>query len=79
MSLVQSNSRIICYLIVSISGKSQFVSENFFFHVGGQQGKVTPEATTFGWVWPVVPLIQSDVGFSDHPYLRKKSINIIYF
>ena len=31
-----------------------------FMHGDNNQGKIGSEITTFGLVWPVVPLIQSD-------------------
>ena len=31
-----------------------------FLHEDGYQGKVAFKATTFSWMWPVVPLVQSD-------------------
>ena len=37
------------------------------------------ETTTFGWVLPVVPLVQTDRGFFDHQYLWKEPINTIDF
>ena len=40
-----------------------------FLHVVSYQWKIASETTTFSWVWPVVSLIQSNVGFFDHYYL----------
>ena len=31
-----------------------------FFHADNDQPKEGSETTTFGWVWPDAPLIQSD-------------------
>ena len=31
-----------------------------FLHGDDYQEMVASEATTFGWMWPVVPLVQSD-------------------
>ena len=31
-----------------------------FLYGDNHQGELTSETTFFGWVWPVVPLVQSD-------------------
>ena len=64
--LVQSDCRIL--LIISISGRNQQISfcmeiiikGRAFLHADNHKGKVACETTSFGWVWPVVLLIQSD-------------------
>ena len=48
-----------CSLIINISGKES-VNLLDFLHRDNPQRKVTCETTSFGWVCPVVPLIQSD-------------------
>ena len=64
-------------LIINISGKNQSV-ENFLY-LYNLQRKVTSKITTFGWLWAVVPLVQSDYWILDHQYLCKQSIDILVF
>ena len=51
----------------------------YFLHGNNHQGNLASETTTFGWVWPVVPLIQSDCRFFDHQFLWKESIDVLVF
>ena len=50
-----------------------------FLQGNKHQCKKGSETTTFGWVLPVVPLVQTDRGFFDHQYLWKEPINTIDF
>ena len=50
---------------------------HFLHFLHNHQGKLGSETTTFGYVWPVVALIQSTAGFCDHQYLRKWVIDIL--
>ena len=52
-----------------------------FLRGNNHQGEIGDETSAFGWVWPVVPLFQSNqiVGFYDHQYLWKESSEILVF
>ena len=47
-----------------------------FLHEDNHQGRLASETTTFGWIWPGVLLIRSDVEFFNQHYLWKKSIKM---
>ena len=67
-------------LITNISGRKS-VDIIDFLRGNNHQGEVGDETSAFGWVWPVVPLFQSNqiVGFYDHQYLWKESSEILVF
>ena len=55
--LVQSNCRIL-RLLISLDKLNGYLS--FLLHGVNHQMKVSSEANTFGWLWPVVPVVQLD-------------------
>ena len=74
VSFVQSNDRI---LWSSISLERIGILD--FLHGDNYQGAVTLENTTFGWVWLIVPLVQSSWSILLLACLRNKSILCLKF
>ena len=56
----------------------QSISYNFL-HGDNHQRKLVSENATFCLVWLIVPLSNQNVGFFDHQYFWKESVDLIDF
>ena len=64
-------------LSLSLPGIKRYL--RFFLHENNRQVKLALETSFFGWVWPVVLLVQSRSRIFYHQYFRKEWIYLLGF